>query len=95
MTDALVDCFAAGLQDDDVLVMPEPVYFGGTVDRRSAAVEIVAEIERRGRNAQFPDRSACGRQPGQAGPPVTASWSWEPRRFAFAVAHELLQRLAS
>src|SRR5205085_179945 len=33
MRDALVDCFASGLQDEDVLVMPQPVYFGGTVDR--------------------------------------------------------------
>src|SRR5262249_53535314 len=33
MKNALVDCFASGLRDEDVLVMPEPVYFGGTVDR--------------------------------------------------------------
>jgi UDP-N-acetylmuramate--alanine ligase len=61
MKDALVDCFADGLRDDDVLVMPEPVYFGGTVDRSVGSREIVNEIERRGRNAHaFPDRSACG-----------------------------------
>src|SRR3954447_1822133 len=61
MRDALVDCFADGLHDDDVLVMPEPVYFGGTVDRSVGSRDIVAEIERRGRNAQaFADRSACG-----------------------------------
>ena len=33
MKDALVDRFANGLHGNDVLVMPEPVYFGGTVDR--------------------------------------------------------------
>ena len=61
MKDAFVDCFAAGLRDDDVLVMPEPVYFGGTVDRSVGSREIVTEIERRGRNAHaFADRSACG-----------------------------------
>ncbi|MEA2882798.1 MAG: UDP-N-acetylmuramate--alanine ligase, partial [Bradyrhizobium sp.] len=61
MKDALVSCFADGLHDDDVLVMPEPVYFGGTVDRSVGSREIVAEIERRGRKAfAFPDRSACG-----------------------------------
>jgi len=61
MKDALVDCFAEGLHEDDVLVMPEPVYFGGTVDRSVGSREIVTEIERRGRNAHaFPDRSACG-----------------------------------
>jgi UDP-N-acetylmuramate--alanine ligase len=61
MKDALVDCFAEGLHDDDVLVMPEPVYFGGTVDRSVGSRDIVTEIERRGRKAfAFPDRSACG-----------------------------------
>src|ERR1700730_929406 len=61
MRNALVDCFAIGLRDEDVLVMPEPVYFGGTVDRSVGSGEIVCEIERRGRRAlAFPDRSACG-----------------------------------
>jgi UDP-N-acetylmuramate--alanine ligase len=59
--DALVDCFADGMHDDDILVMLEPVYFGGTVDRSVGSREIVTEIERRGRKAfAFPDRSACG-----------------------------------
>src|SRR5712691_9670540 len=61
MRNALVDCFACGLQDEDVLVMPEPVYFGGTVDRSVGSGEIVGEIVRRGRKAFAPpDRSACG-----------------------------------
>jgi UDP-N-acetylmuramate--alanine ligase len=61
MRDALVDCFVRGLQDEDVLVMPEPVYFGGTVDRSVGSNDIVCEIQRRGRKAfAFPDRAACG-----------------------------------
>jgi UDP-N-acetylmuramate--alanine ligase len=61
MRDALVDCFAGGLQDADVLVMPEPVYFGGTVDRSIGSEDIVCEIRRRGRKAfVFPDRAGCG-----------------------------------
>jgi|SoiMethySBSTD1v2_1073268.scaffolds.fasta_scaffold369712_1 UDP-N-acetylmuramate--alanine ligase len=61
MRNALVDCFASGLRDNDVLVMPEPVYFGGTVDRSVGSRDIVCDIERRGRMAfAFPDRSACG-----------------------------------
>ena len=61
MKDALVDCFASGLHDADVLVMPEPVYFGGTVDRSVGSRDIVCEIERRGRKAfAFPDRKTCG-----------------------------------
>jgi UDP-N-acetylmuramate--alanine ligase len=61
MRDALVDCFASGLQIEDILVMPEPVYFGGTVDRSVGSGDIVREIQRRGRKAfAFPDRVACG-----------------------------------
>ncbi len=61
MRDKLVDCFACGLRSEDVLLMPEPVYFGGTVDRSVGSDEIVGEIVRRGRNAfALPDRSACG-----------------------------------
>jgi UDP-N-acetylmuramate--alanine ligase len=61
MRDALVDCFATGMHEDDVLVMPEPVYFGGTVDRSVGSRDIAREIERRGRKAfAFADRGACG-----------------------------------
>jgi UDP-N-acetylmuramate--alanine ligase len=61
MRGALVDCFVGGMNDDDVLVMPEPVYFGGTVDRSVGSHDIIGDIERRGRKAlAFPDRNACG-----------------------------------
>jgi UDP-N-acetylmuramate--alanine ligase len=61
MKDALVDCFVSGLGGDDVLTMPEPVYYGGTVDRSVGSRDIISDIERRGRKAfAFADRSACG-----------------------------------
>jgi UDP-N-acetylmuramate--alanine ligase len=61
MRDALVVCFAGGLRDEDVLVMPEPVYFGGTVDRSVGSGDIVRGIQERGRKAfAFPDRGTCG-----------------------------------
>ncbi len=61
LRNALVDCFVGGLNDGDVLVMPEPVYFGGTVDRSVGSSELISEIERRGRHAfAFPDRGGCG-----------------------------------
>ena len=61
MKNALVDCFVSGLRDEDVLIMPEPVYFGGTVDRSVKSRDVISEIKRRGRKAfVFPDRSACG-----------------------------------
>jgi UDP-N-acetylmuramate--alanine ligase len=61
MRNALVDCFVGGLNDEDVLVMPEPVYFGGTADRSVGSRELISEIKRHGRNAfAFPDRGGCG-----------------------------------
>jgi len=60
MKDGLVGSFASGLRDEDVLVMPEPVYFGGTVDRSVGSDDIVREIQRCGRKAfAFPDRGTC------------------------------------
>jgi UDP-N-acetylmuramate--alanine ligase len=61
MREALVDCFATGLHGEDVLVIPEPVYFGGTTDRSVRSADIVSDIQRRGGKAlAFPDRAACG-----------------------------------
>jgi UDP-N-acetylmuramate--alanine ligase len=60
MRDGFVGCFASGLRDEDALVMPEPVYFGGTVDRSVGSNDLVREIQRCGRNAfAFSDRDAC------------------------------------
>jgi len=97
MKDALVDCFADGLYDDDVLVMPEPVYFGGTVDRSVGSREIVTGIERRGRNAfAFPDRSACGHHLVRLARPGDRILVMGARDDSLSLfAHELLQRLAS
>lgn len=56
-----VECFGARLAPEDVLVMPEPVYFGGTVDRSVSSGHIAADLQARGCNAQaLPDRAACG-----------------------------------
>jgi UDP-N-acetylmuramate--alanine ligase len=95
MRDALVDCFASGLHDEDVLVMPEPVYFGGTVDRSVGSGEIVCEIERRGRKAfAFPDRSACGDtlvRLARRGDRIVVMGARDDSLSQFA--HELLRRL--
>ena len=96
MKDALVDCFANGLHDDDVLVMPEPVYFGGTVDRSVGSRDIVGEIERRGRKAlAFADRSACGDSLVKLARPGDRILVMGARDDSLSLfAHELLQRLA-
>jgi UDP-N-acetylmuramate--alanine ligase len=95
MRDALVDCFASGLHDEDVLVMPEPVYFGGTVDRSVGSGEIVCEIERRGRKAfAFPDRNACGDtlvRLARRGDRIVVMGARDDSLSQFA--HELLRRL--
>jgi len=60
MRDGLIQCFADELSEEDVLLMPEPVYFGGTVDRSVSSADIVRGIAERGRAAElFPDRAAC------------------------------------
>src|SRR5882724_8148649 len=97
MKNALVDCFADGLHDDDVLVMPEPVYFGGTVDRSVGSQEIICEIERHGRKAfAFPDRSACGDALVKLARPGDRILVMGARDDSLSLfARELLQRLAS
>ncbi len=63
MKDGFIATFAHDLAADDVLVMPEPVYFGGTVDRQVSSNDIIAGIAARGRKAYaFADRPACGRK---------------------------------
>jgi UDP-N-acetylmuramate--alanine ligase len=96
MKDALVDCFANGLHGDDVLLMPEPVYFGGTVDRSVGSRDIVAGIERRRRNAlALPDRDACGDQLVKLAKPGDRILVMGARDDSLSqFARELLQRLA-
>ena len=61
MKDAFIAGFASDLGTDDVLLITEPVYFGGTVDRAVGAGDIAAGISARGRNAEaLPDRPAAG-----------------------------------
>ena len=61
MKDAFIECFADGLEDADILLMPEPVYFGGTVERTVTSQDIVRGVGARGRRAHgLTDRNACG-----------------------------------
>ena len=63
MKDVFVDTFADKLGAEDVLLMPEPVYFGGTVDRSVGSRDLTDAIAARGRTAEaLPDRAACGRR---------------------------------
>lgn len=61
MKEGLVAAFAEELGDEDVLVMPDPVYFGGTVDRAVGSADIVVGVAAAGRRAEHvADRAACG-----------------------------------
>ncbi len=61
MKEQFIDCFARHLAAEDVLVMPEPAYFGGTVDRSVSSGDVAAGIAARGRAAQvLAERTACG-----------------------------------
>lgn len=54
------DCFATYLNPHDKLYLPEPVYFGGTVDRAVSSADLAADIQHRGKTAlACSDREAC------------------------------------
>ena len=61
MRDEFIAAFAHDLAADDVLVMPEPVYYGGTTDRSVSSADIAQGIAASGRRAQaFATREDCG-----------------------------------
>jgi UDP-N-acetylmuramate--alanine ligase len=61
MREPFVDGFARHLNSEDVLVMPEPVYYGGTTERAVSSVDIADAVRARGREAQaFATRAECG-----------------------------------
>jgi UDP-N-acetylmuramate--alanine ligase len=76
--------------------MPDPVYFGGTVNRSVSSGDIVSEIQRCGRKAfAFPDRAACGDmlvRLARRGDRIVVMGARDDSLSQFA--HELLRRLA-
>ena len=63
MKTEFIDGFAGLMREDDVLLMPEPVYYGGTTDRSVASQDIASGVRAAGRNAQaLATREACGRR---------------------------------
>ncbi len=61
MKDEFIETFASLLAPGDVLFMPEPVYFGGTVDRSVSSKDIAAGVVAAGRNAEtLATRDDCG-----------------------------------
>jgi UDP-N-acetylmuramate--alanine ligase len=61
MKDQFIEMFARDLSAKDVLFMPEPAYFGGTVDRSIGSSVIAQGVTAAGKQAfALPDRPACG-----------------------------------
>jgi UDP-N-acetylmuramate--alanine ligase len=61
MRNEFIHCFASNMSDDDVLIMPDPVYYGGTVDRSVTSEHIAAGVRSRGlQSMAFAERAACG-----------------------------------
>ena len=59
----LARTFAEELGPDDVTILCDPVYFGGTVDRSEGSERIVGLIREAGGNAEYvPTREECGRR---------------------------------
>ena len=57
----LAETFADELDDEDEVVLCDPVYFGGTTDRSVGSERIAELIEQAGGNARhIPEREACG-----------------------------------
>ena len=60
MRGELVAMFAGKLAADDLLVLPDPVYQGGTVKREVTSADIVADVAAGGRQAlHIPEREAA------------------------------------
>jgi len=61
MKDQLIEMFARDLAAKDILFMPEPAYFGGTVDKSIGSNVIAQGVAAAGKQAHaLPDRPACG-----------------------------------
>ncbi|MFC3711678.1 Mur ligase family protein [Sphingoaurantiacus capsulatus] len=95
MKDAFIETFATRLAPGDVLLMPEPVYFGGTVDRSIGSAAITEGVAAAGRQAEaLVDRPACGDrlvELAQPGDRIAVMGARDDTLSLFAA--ELLQRL--
>jgi UDP-N-acetylmuramate--alanine ligase len=95
MKDELVETFAADMREEDVLVMPDPVYFGGTVERSVGSADIVAAVMTAGRQAEHvPERAACAQRLAElarSGDRIVVMGARDDTLTAFA--RDLLERL--
>ena len=97
MKDAFIECFARNLGEDDILIMPDPIYFGGTVERVVTSDDIVQGVRAWGREAlAIAERDRCGRkllELARPGDRIVVMGARDDTLSTFA--EELLERLAS
>ena len=61
MKSEFIDGFAGLMREDDVLLMPEPVYYGGTTDRSVGSEDIASGVRAASRQAEaLSTRAECG-----------------------------------
>jgi UDP-N-acetylmuramate--alanine ligase len=61
MKDELIACFAHELHADDILLMPDPAYYGGTTTRTVGSEDVIRGVHDAGRHAlHIAERAACG-----------------------------------
>lgn len=96
MKDELIATFAREMAPQDVLIMPDPVYYGGTTDRSVGTADIVAGIAADGRLAEhIPERAQCARRLAglaQSGDRIVVMGARDDTLTQFA--EDLLARLA-
>jgi UDP-N-acetylmuramate--alanine ligase len=62
MGEELAESFANGMAEDDRLYLPDPVYHGGTVERRRGSDWLAEQVSERGRHADhIPKRARIGK----------------------------------
>jgi UDP-N-acetylmuramate--alanine ligase len=97
MRDQFIDCFASNMDAGDVLLMPDPVYYGGTVDRSVGSEDIVAGVRARGHEAlALAERAACGDKLialAESGDRIVVMGARDDTLSTFAA--ELVERLAA
>ena len=95
MKSEFVEGFAGLMREDDVLLMPEPVYYGGTTDRSVGSEDIATGVRAAGRQAEaLPTRADCGDrivQMAQSGDRIIVMGARDDTLSSFAV--DLLGRL--
>jgi UDP-N-acetylmuramate--alanine ligase len=97
MRKELTAAFADHLGAEDKLIMPEPVYFGGTADRAVTSRDLAAGVAAAGRDARaLETRAECGAllvAEARAGDRIIVMGARDDTLSTFA--HDLLQMLAN